>query len=107
VWAKRSIWILTCAGIFERHPALRLVPTEIAGTWLAQAVADIDSLYDSPLGGLRQHLPRRPRGDIETNVWLGARFPSRQEAADLVAHGLSNRTMWARTIPRRGHLVVD
>lgn len=47
MWAQRTVSHLILAGVFERHPALRFVPTEQGTLWLQQQMMLLDVMVPS------------------------------------------------------------
>ncbi|MGE0385838.1 MAG: amidohydrolase family protein [Gammaproteobacteria bacterium] len=57
----RTLWaLLTFAGIFERHPDLKVVFTEGGASWAASAVDDADKIYRAWGPDLNPQLPHPP-----------------------------------------------
>lgn len=44
LWAQRTLGHLILAGVFERHPALRFVPTEQGTLWVQQQLMTLDAM---------------------------------------------------------------
>ena len=40
------MWQLMLAGVFDRHPGLRLVPTEVRADWIPGTIAALDERFD-------------------------------------------------------------
>ena len=100
--SRRAAHLLIFAGVFERHPALKLVLTEQPGDWWPALCSDLDSIYVATTRGggpLREQVPRRPTEYLSTNVFIGGSFLSRSEAARAVAEGYSDRIMWGSDYP--------
>jgi len=47
LWAQRTLGHLILAGVFERHPSLRFVPTELGTMWLQSQLMTIDAMLPS------------------------------------------------------------
>jgi predicted TIM-barrel fold metal-dependent hydrolase len=93
----RNLWHFIFAGVFDRHPNLKLVITEVPGSWFVGTIADMDSIYDERGHAgptLRRFLRRRPSDYVRTNVFFGVSFMSRSEASAAVQCGLADRVMW-------------
>ena len=64
--SRRAIWWLIFAGVFERHPGLKLVITETPGSWFPTTAAELDAVWsfydakrDEPLNqALLDQVPR-------------------------------------------------
>ena len=50
MFSRRAVWWMIFAGVFERHPGLKLVITETPGNWYPPTATELDTLhafYDS------------------------------------------------------------
>src|SRR3954466_2320028 len=92
--SKRLMWWLILQGVFERHPGLKLVITEIPGIWWMQLLNELDSV-----GQVMTGLPRKASEYAATNVWHGATFMSRPEAEAAVANGYWTNVLWGTDYP--------
>jgi predicted TIM-barrel fold metal-dependent hydrolase len=99
-WGLRTAYMLCMFGVFEKHPGLKLVITEIPGvSWSAMA-KNMDSVHYTPVRSQgREVLPRPPSEYLASNVWLGSSFQSRQEAIDAIDSGAADRFMWGSDYP--------
>jgi predicted TIM-barrel fold metal-dependent hydrolase len=105
--SRRAIWWLIFAGVFERHPGLKLVITETPGNWFPATGAELDAVWsfydtkrDEPLNrALLEQVPRRPSEYMAENVYYGASFASPHEVGQAVAHGLDSQLMWGSDYP--------
>lgn len=43
---RRAMWQLMLGGVFDRHPKLRLVLTEVRGDWLPATLHHLDAMYE-------------------------------------------------------------
>jgi predicted TIM-barrel fold metal-dependent hydrolase len=98
-WGTRTVYQLVIFGIFERHPRLNLVLTEVPGVFWNEVCLKMDSLHDSPIRRREHKTPRRPSEYMVTNVWMGNSFQSRQEAEAAIAIGREDRFMWGSDYP--------
>ena len=73
-WGIRVVYALVFFGVFERHPKLKLVVTEVPGVIWDQINLKMDSIYYSPGVAEGDPLPRPPSEYMATNVWLGNSF---------------------------------
>jgi predicted TIM-barrel fold metal-dependent hydrolase len=75
--SRRPLWQMTLGGVFDRHPALRLVLTEIRMDWMPATFRYLDQVYDER----RRDLPasRRPSEYWPTNCLTGASFIHKAE----------------------------
>jgi predicted TIM-barrel fold metal-dependent hydrolase len=46
VQSRRPIWQLMLGGVFDRHPALRYVPSEIRLDWIPATLRHLDAVYE-------------------------------------------------------------
>ncbi len=98
---RRTIWLLIFAGVFDRHPDLRFVVTEVPGAWWGELVREMDAAYFSWHGrrSLQSFLAMKPSEYAHRNVWVGASFASRAEAAEAVGNSAEGRLMWGSDYP--------
>ena len=88
---------LVLGGVFERHPRLKLVLTEVPGTWWPYVMSELDTIAMTLPGA--DHLSRRPSEYCADHVFLGASFQSRIEARAAVAEGWDSQVMWGSDYP--------
>lgn len=101
-FSRRSAHLLTFAGVFERHPELKLVLTEQPGEWWPAMCDELDSVWraNTSWGGpLKKQVPLPPSEYLHRNVYIGASFLSRQEAEGAVRDGYADRIMWGSDYP--------
>jgi predicted TIM-barrel fold metal-dependent hydrolase len=97
--ARRGIWQLMMSGVFERHPNLKLVMTEIYAAWINEMLRDLDFAYvDTINPPIRQRLPKMPSEYWLTNCFVGASFMSHDEALMYPDRGAVNM-MWGSDYP--------
>ena len=105
--SQRAVWWMIFAGVFERHPDLKLVITETPGDWFPTKAIELDALhafYESkrhePLNkALLDQVPRRPSEYMARNVFVGASFASPYEVEQAVLHGLDSQLLWGSDYP--------
>jgi predicted TIM-barrel fold metal-dependent hydrolase len=98
-WAHRALWFLIWSGVFERHPALRLVMTEQGVDWITAALAEMDRNHAMPMfRQLRRTLPLRPSEYYERNCFLGASFLDEGAAAARHEIGVG-KLLWGSDYP--------
>lgn len=105
--SRRAVWWLIFAGVFERHPGLKLVITETPGNWFPSTAAELDAVWsfydvkrDEPLNkALLAQVPHRPSEYMAENVFYGASFASPHEVEQAVAHGLESQLLWGSDYP--------
>lgn len=74
---RRPMWQLMLGGVFDRHPDLKLVLTEIRADWIPATLRHLDAQYEAH----RRDLPatRKPSEYWQTNCMAGASFIHRAE----------------------------
>jgi predicted TIM-barrel fold metal-dependent hydrolase len=94
---------LVFGGVFEQHPKLRLVLTELPGTWWRSVLTELDSIYllNTRAYGpdLAARVPRLPSDYCREQVFLGASFLSRFEAEHAVECGYESNVIWGSDYP--------
>ncbi len=114
--SKRAIWWMIFAGVFERHPGLKLMITETPGSWFRATAEELDGVYswyeakrEEPLNqALFDQVPRRPSEYMASNVFFGASFASPLEVEQAVLHGLDTQLLWGSDYPHlEGTFVYD
>ena len=94
---------LVFGGVFERHPKLRLVLTELPGTWWSYTLNELDSIYllNSTAYGpeLAERVPKLPSEYCREQVFIGGSFLARFEAEDAVAQGYETNVIWGSDYP--------
>jgi predicted TIM-barrel fold metal-dependent hydrolase len=101
-FSRRAAHLLIFAGVFARHPGLKLVLTEQPGTWWAAMRDDLDTVHLAHTRGnpaLQRQVPRPPSEYLACNVWIGASFLSRIEAEDARDEGYVDRLLWGADYP--------
>ncbi len=74
---RRAMWQMMLGGVFDRHPDLRLMLTEVRGDWIPATLGQLDSLYEKH----RAEVParRRPSEYWQSNCLSGLSFMHRSE----------------------------
>jgi predicted TIM-barrel fold metal-dependent hydrolase len=74
---RRPLWQLAFGGVFDRHPNLKLLLTEIRADWIPATLAHLDAAYDAH----RAELPakRKPSEYWASNCLAGASFIHKAE----------------------------
>ena len=49
---RRAMWQLMLGGVFDRHPELKLLMTEVRGDWLPDTLGHLDAAFDQHRGDL-------------------------------------------------------
>ena len=105
--SQRAVWWMIWAGVFERHPDLKLVITETPGSWFPRTATELDALHafydskrDEPLNkALLEQVPRLPSEYMAHNVFVGASFASPYEVHEAVEHGMASQLLWGTDYP--------
>jgi predicted TIM-barrel fold metal-dependent hydrolase len=101
-FSRRAAHLLIFAGVFERHPDLKLVLTEQPGEWWPYLCLELDSVHLAHTRGnpaLARQVPRPPSEYLGRNVFVGASFLSRAEAEGALRDGYADRLMWGADYP--------
>ena len=98
-FSRRAAHLLIFAGVFERHPDLKLVLTEQPGEWWPYLCRELDSVHVANAGPLRKQVPRTPSEYLHRNVFIGGSFLSRAEAEGAIRDGYADRIMWGSDYP--------
>jgi hypothetical protein len=74
---RRPMWQMMLGGVFDRHPDLKLMMTEVRLDWIPAMLAHLDAVYDAH----RDDLPakRRPSEYWHSNCLGGASFMHKVE----------------------------
>lgn len=77
VETRRPLWQMTLGGVFDRHPDLKLMLTEIRVDWIPATLAYLDRVYDEH----RSDMPakRKPSEYWHSNCLAGASFIHKAE----------------------------
>jgi predicted TIM-barrel fold metal-dependent hydrolase len=106
-YSQRPFVQLLFSGVFERHPDLRFVMTEMGGAWMPPMLKQFDALLEQirttgRTGEMRyseEHiLPKSASEYYRQNCWMGISQPGRGEAAVVDEIGL-DRFMWGSDYP--------
>ena len=98
-WGIRTVYQLIIFGVFERHPNLKLVLTEVPGVFWDEICMKMDSLHHTPIRRKETKLLELPSEYTATNVWMGNSFQSRQEAVAAIGIGKEDRFLWGSDYP--------
>jgi predicted TIM-barrel fold metal-dependent hydrolase len=105
-YSHRPLWALIMAGVFDRHPDLRLVLTEAGTSWVPQTLDAMDYIHAKMAKGNIGALPfanplllsRPPSSYFATNCWITSSFMSRADCLDRHFIGV-DRIMWGSDFP--------
>ncbi len=98
-WGIRVVYALVFFRVFERHPNLKLVVTEVPGVIWDQMTLKMDSIFYSPGVSKNNRLHNPPSEYMASNVWLGNSFQSRFEAQAAIDIGREDRFLWGSDYP--------
>jgi predicted TIM-barrel fold metal-dependent hydrolase len=99
VIARQSAWRLLFAGVFEKHPKLKVILTEQnSDGWWAATMREWDSVYEH-IRHEANHLKRKPSEYARDNIFIGASFMAPFEAKDAVDNGYVDNMIWGRDYP--------
>ena len=98
-WGIRVVYALVFFRVFERHPNLKLVVTEVPGVIWDQMTLKMDSIFYSPGVSKNNRLHNAPSEYMASNVWLGNSFQSRFEAQAAIDTGREDRFLWGSDYP--------
>jgi predicted TIM-barrel fold metal-dependent hydrolase len=102
--SRRALPRFIFSGVFERHPGLRLVYTELANqasTWWPGTAAEFDQVWQRRRWMIGHDCPRPPSEYMLSNVFLGAsllhRFPPETHIA--ISQGYGRNILWGADYP--------
>jgi predicted TIM-barrel fold metal-dependent hydrolase len=74
---RQAMWQIMYGGVFDRHPGLKLLMTEVRADWLPETLARLDAAYDER----RADIPskRKPSEWWESNCLAGVSFMHKAE----------------------------
>lgn len=107
-FAHRPLWHLMFGGVFDRHPALRVVLTEQGVAWLPRGLQTLEWFFARMtrggsaeaqfFGATVAALGLTPSEYFARHVWVGASFLRPSEAPLIPAVGVE-RIMWGADYP--------
>ena len=74
---RRAMWQMMLGGVFDRHPDLRLMMTEVRLDWIPALLEHLDGVFDAP--GADLPATRRPSEYWQSNCMAGASFVHKAE----------------------------
>jgi hypothetical protein len=86
---QRSMWQMMLGGVFDRHPDLVLVMSEVRADWLPSTLRHLDAVYDEARSELRAR--RKPSEVWQSNCVAVASFIHRSEV--VMRHEIGVDTM--------------
>jgi predicted TIM-barrel fold metal-dependent hydrolase len=87
---RRGMWQMMLGGVFDRHPKLRLVMTEVRGDWLPATLRRLDAVFEQD----RDAVPakRKPSEYWQENCLMSLSFVHKSEVA--MRHELGVQTIF-------------
>jgi predicted TIM-barrel fold metal-dependent hydrolase len=105
-FGHRTLFQLVLSGVFERHPGLKFVFTELGGAWAANSIAQLDGFYlasklDGTIpamfaGRAMEKLSMLPSEYVRRNCWYGT-IATQADVAQMPQ--LLDRFMWGADFP--------
>jgi predicted TIM-barrel fold metal-dependent hydrolase len=111
MFGGRAVPWMIFGGVFERHPRLKLVITEVPGARWTKLASDLDAIFELierdvaerhaaiPMADIRAVCPRRPSEYMRANLYIGASFMSDWEARDASEGEYHANVMWGSDYP--------
>jgi predicted TIM-barrel fold metal-dependent hydrolase len=93
---RRVLWQLMLAGVFDRHPDLQLILTEVRADWVPATLAHLDQLFESTDSTLRM----KPSEYFQRNCAVTPSSPRRSEIELRYEIGVE-RFMFGADFPHR------
>ena len=105
-YSQRPFVHLMLAGVFERHPKMKFVMTEMGAAWLPQMLERLDAtlaaIRTGATGEMRfgeEHvLPRSATEYFHQSCWIGLSTPTKADAKVIDELGV-DRVMWGSDYP--------
>jgi predicted TIM-barrel fold metal-dependent hydrolase len=90
---------MVIGGVFERHPRLKLVLTEVAGGWWPATMLELDTSWENYYTVVNRQLPMPPSTYCARNVFVGASFVAPFEIAQAVDANFASNMLWGSDYP--------
>jgi predicted TIM-barrel fold metal-dependent hydrolase len=98
-FARRPFWFLMWGGVFERHPKLKFVLTELGSTWLPETLRQLDGQYTGKFAPqIRKTLSLKPSEYWARQCYVEAMFLTPTERDQRHAIGVNN-IIWGSDYP--------
>ncbi len=88
VRCRRGMWQMMLGGVFDRHPGLKLMMTEVRGDWIPATLHQLDTLYEEHRGDIPAK--RKPSEYWESNCLAGLSFMHLSEVEHRDEIGVDN-----------------
>jgi predicted TIM-barrel fold metal-dependent hydrolase len=111
MFGGRAVPWMIFGGVFERHPKLKLVITEVPGARWVKLASDLDAIFELierdvtqrhaaiAMADIRHLCPLRPSEYMHSNLYIGASFMSDWEARDASENGYHANVLWGSDYP--------
>jgi predicted TIM-barrel fold metal-dependent hydrolase len=111
---RQALTRMVFGGVFERHPGLKLVYTEVIDTWWTSTLARMDSIakffvrnrslpatnqVNGASSGTVAALSKTPSEYCKQNVFIGWSAIAPFEAEDAVENGYDTQVLWGSDYP--------
>jgi len=96
---RRGMVRMIFGGVFERHPGVKLILTELSRGWWRWTMRELDFVYSSPSEALHAQVPKPPSEYMKTNVFIGASFMPPSEVHEAIEEGYADQVIWGRDYP--------
>jgi len=96
---RRGMIRMIFGGVFERHPGLKLILTELSRGWWRWTMRELDFVYSSPSEALHAQVPKRPGEYMKTNVFMGESFMPPSAVHEAIGEGYADQVIWGRDYP--------
>ncbi len=98
-YAHRPFTCFLWAGVFERHPKLKMIMTEQGCSWMLEALRMFERQYDIPFFKyFCKDLSLRPTEYFQRQCFLGASFLHPDDCAERHRYGI-DKLMWGADYP--------
>ena len=99
MWAQRPFTAMMWSGVFERHPKLKYILTEVGTGWVGEKLRVLEFKAENPIfRHFTKELSLSPSGYFERQCYIGASFLPRHEAHFCKEVGI-HKFMWGSDYP--------
>ena len=99
MWAQRPFTALLWSGVFERHPNLKYILTEVGTGWVVEKLRVLGFKSENPIfKHFTSDLSLTPQGYFDRHCYIGASFLHRHEAHYCETIGM-DKFMWGSDYP--------
>ena len=102
--SRRPMWQLMLGGVFDRHPDLKVMLTEIRIDWIPATLEHLDTVYDQHRSAIPAR--RKPSEYWPTNFLAGASFIHKAEVGDASRDGRRDHPLRSRLPAPREHVAA-